>query len=54
MTIVLIALCVVVAVMELVAGRQTKRQSDTFVYRIDELKAEISGQNTALSEVAAS
>jgi len=51
MTIALIALCVVVGALELYVGRQSKRQNDTFLYRIDELKAEVSGQNTALGEV---
>jgi hypothetical protein len=51
MTVVLIALCVVVGLLELFAGRQTKRQADAFVYRIDELKAQVSGQNAAIGEV---
>ncbi len=51
MTLVLIALCVVVGILELYAGRQTKRQADAFVYRIDELKAQVSGQNAAIGEV---
>lgn len=51
MTIVLVALCVLVGAMELYAGRRNKQQSDAFLYRIDELRSQVSSQNNQLIAV---
>jgi hypothetical protein len=51
MTVVLVALCVIVGALELYAGRRNKQQADAFLYRIDELRNEVSSHSRALSAV---
>ncbi|MEO5877627.1 MAG: hypothetical protein ABIS86_02670 [Streptosporangiaceae bacterium] len=48
MTIALVLLCVAVGALELLAGKQAKDQTRAFVSRVEELRAMVAGQNTAL------
>ncbi|RAY12501.1 hypothetical protein DPM19_25555 [Actinomadura craniellae] len=51
MTLVLVVMCIVVGVMELYAGRQSKQQAAAFVRRIEELNDQVSKQNGVLTTV---
>src|SRR5262249_18782170 len=51
MTVVLVTLCVLVGVLELYAGRQSKPQADAFRRRLDEPRNQVSGQHNQLIAV---
>ncbi|GAA3211512.1 hypothetical protein [Actinocorallia longicatena] len=48
MTIALVVLCMAVGALELYAGRQAKNQTQAFVDRVDELRAQVRHQNRTL------
>lgn len=48
MTIALVLLCMAVGALELYAGRQAKHQTQTFIDRVDELRAQVRRQNRTL------
>lgn len=51
MTVVLVLLCMTVGAFELYAGRQSKRQADSFLKRIEELQIEVGRQQRAFADV---